>query len=146
MYSYIDIINIIFSGDEDEYKKIPDKDKSKFSFNINRRFAIGHPEFACKLSLIKQSPHIIVDVWFRYLKSIYNGRTPKWQFTKKETPIKNNLKDVVKFTERSKELYITKNKIKESDFNVAIHFSPTEMSLELNNIENYLKHIDKNKK
>lgn len=141
--TYIDVMNIMFTCNDELYQTVTQKEKNKNAFLINKRFAIAHPDYAYKLSVIK-NVELIVDIWYTYIKDIYKGNIPKWVYTKVDKEIKE--KSLTSFTERSKLFYISKNKIKETDFNQAVYFSPNVMTEELKNIELHLKTLDKFKK
>lgn len=76
-----DIVKLIFSNKESEWKSVGRNDKSKNFFMINRIMGINFPIQANQFNKLKVTPAPVVDWWHDTLSTKFT-RTPQWIFTK----------------------------------------------------------------
>jgi hypothetical protein len=76
-----DIVKLIFSNKESEWKTVGRNDKSKNFFMINRIMSINFPIQANQFNKLKVTPSPVVDWWHETLSPRFT-RTPQWVFTK----------------------------------------------------------------
>lgn len=76
-----DIVKLIFSNKESEWRTVSKNDKTKNFFMINRIMAINFPVQSNQFNKLKVIPAPVVDWWHDTLSPRFT-RTPQWVYTK----------------------------------------------------------------
>lgn len=76
-----DYTKILFSRNEEEWKKISDSEKNRNFFMLNRFMSIKFPYQVHMLSRIRVSAPAVSDYWHRTMSSLHNGQ-PNWIYAK----------------------------------------------------------------
>lgn len=133
-----DFINVIFNNPE-EYSKIPNGEKRKHFFMVNRRFAIQFPLQANVLQLNGISQEYVMDFWQTFMRQQYK-KTPSWLYikgVKKSVEVKEKKQNI---SNKVIQEYAKFNNIQEKTVKDALEIFYDDMLKELKEFEkNFLK-------
>jgi hypothetical protein len=118
-----DIVKLIFSNKESEWKTVGRNDKSKNFFMINRIMGINFPVQANQFNKLKVTPAPVVD-WWRDTLSPRFTRTPQWIFTKTKKNGKSEKSDEKKNFEVIEDFIRTKYSVSCRDLETLKKFYP----------------------
>lgn len=120
-----DIVKLIFSTKESEWKSISKNDKTKNFFMINRIMAINFPVQANQFNKLKVSPAPVVDWWHGTLSTKFT-RQPQWIFTKTKKKESTDKIDAKKNYQAVEELIRTKYSVSNRDLETLKRFYPAK--------------------
>lgn len=75
-----DFVDVLFTRPA-KYSEIPDYDKAKHFFMVNRFMSIANPVVADKFNHLRISQAKVLDYWHSQMTRIYNT-VPPWMYTK----------------------------------------------------------------
>jgi len=140
-----DFINKFFNKDYNKWNSISSKDKDGFYIILNRMMSIKHPILANDLNLMYINKNRAIDWWHDVMSKQY-FKVPGWVWTKTKfsktdkeditVKIENYQDDIIK-------KYLEYNKISKKELNDAFKLFNTDIILELNKFEEFMKGIKK---
>ncbi len=122
-----DIVKLIFSSKEKDWKSVGNNDKARNFFMINRIMSIQFPIQANQFNKLKVVPTHVVDWWHDTLSKRFS-KPPVWLYTKTK---KNTAEkaDSVETSEAVEEFIRSKFKVSKRDLADLKRFYPEKYSL-----------------
>lgn len=119
-----DIVKLIFSNKESEWKSVGRNDKTRNFFMINRIMSINFPVQANQFNKLKVIPAPVVD-WWRDTLSPRFTRTPQWIYTKtKKSGSESKDKETKKNYDQVEEFIRMKYSVSKRDLETLKKFHP----------------------
>ena len=131
-----DIVKLIFSTKEKDWKSIGSHDKARNFFMINRIMSIQFPTQANQFNKLKVVPVHVVDWWHDTLSKRFS-RPPEWLYTttKKKGSGK---KETVETSETIEEFIRSKFKVSKRDLADIKNFYPKKYALWIKDISDQI--------
>lgn len=133
-----DVIKKMFDSD-DKWAQIPNWDKNRYFFMINRIMAIQFPNIAHQFNHIKINPVSAVDWWHGNLRNVYK-KYPQWIFTSAKSVKEKNKKEEI--NENVKKLIKDKFEISDREINEIREFWPDRFKKFCKDIEIQISTIE----
>lgn len=133
-----DVIKKMFDTDE-KWSQIPNWDKNRYFFMINRIMSIQFPNIAHQFNHIKINPVSTVDWWHGNLRNVYK-KYPQWVFTSAKAIKEKNKK--VEINEEVKKLIKEKFEISEREINELREFWPDKFKKFCDSIESQISTLE----
>lgn len=133
-----DFIKIVFE-DPNTYKKIPNYEKSKFFFMLNRYMAITYPMQANMFNMLNVDPVAATDYWQRNMSKLFR-KMPNWIYVKtaKDKTVKNNYP-----SEEAIKMYLNKMEMSKRDLRYAEKLYGMDVYEPMLKLDIHLKQIAK---
>ena len=135
-YDLKHITDFIFSK-KSEYKSLPDEEKEKFFFIINRKFARRFPKHAHFLNKKTIDKSNALDIWYYFFIKQRTSGTPDWYWFKQTT---KKEKSILKPEE--KEFFLNFYDITERELSFVEREFPDELKEEIKTFKKFNKSKD----
>lgn len=122
-----------------EWTDVPNSDKRKWFFLVNRRFAIQHPIQAAALQSLKIDQASVMDFWQKYMYKTYGGRTPHWMFIKGIKQAKEDKETKIKVSDTLVSAFAKKMELDKKSIYDALEFFPDLMLAEIKSFQKMIE-------
>jgi len=128
-----DIVKLIFTNKESEWKTVGKNDKTRNFFMINRIMSINFPVQANQFNKLKVIPFPVVDWWHDTLHTRYT-RSPQWIYTQTKKSNDSSKSDDKKNFEATEDFIRSKYNISKKDLQQIKKFYPKKYEKWLNDV------------
>jgi hypothetical protein len=133
-----DVIKKMFDTDA-KWAEVPNWDKNRYFFMINRIMSIQFPNIAHQFNHVKISPIPTVDWWHGNLRNVYK-KSPQWVFTSVKSIKEKNKK--IEINEEVRKLIKERFEVSEREIREAREFWPKEFENFCKSIESQISTVD----